>query len=101
MGAKFSVKFANIYVYKLLEQFFLNHNYYKITLKGRLVGDIFLLWEDSEESFSIFFNTLNNYHTTIKFELHYSYTHINFLDTIVYKNKIFYFRNQVICQTNR
>ena len=42
MEPKFSVKFANIYVYKFIEQF-LQHSYtgYRPPFFGRLVDDIF------------------------------------------------------------
>ena len=51
---------------------------------ARLVDDIFMQWNDTEEKLLEFVHMLNNFHSTIKFELNYSRKEINFLDTTVY-----------------
>ena len=84
MGSSFAVKFANIYMYKWITHFENTHDKKFPSFTVRLVDDIFFTWTDSEETLLEFVNTLNNSHPTIKFELNYSYTNVNFLDTTVY-----------------
>lgn len=84
MGSSFSVKFANIFMYKHLTSFDSQSNIKFPNFTARLVDDIFMLWQDTEEKLLEFVHTLNNFHSTIKFELNYSLKEVNFLDTIVY-----------------
>jgi len=51
---------------------------------GRLIDDIFFLYEYGETELLEFYNTLNNFHETIKFEINYSKDSVNFLDTTTY-----------------
>ena len=90
MGANASVRIANIYMHKLLKKCLNDYKDVKPTNLGRLIDDIFFIWIHGEESLLKFVNYLNTYHTTIKYELHYSSTSVNFLDTTVYikDNKI-------------
>ena len=84
MGAPASVRIANIYMYKLLHKFQNNYNGYKPSFIGRLIDDLFFLWHKEEAELLKFYEKLNNFHTTIKFELTYSKEKVNFLDTTVY-----------------
>jgi len=84
MGAKFSVKFANIYMFKWLSKFVTAYNGSKPDFIARLVDDCFFLWHDTEESLLLYIDCLNNCHTFIKFEVNYSKTKVNFLDIITY-----------------
>jgi len=84
MGAQSSVKFANIYMHKLLTKFKQAYKQYLPEFFGRLVDDIFTIWNDDLKSLQNFVKMLNEFHPTIKFELKYSQTDIQFLDTIVY-----------------
>ena len=84
MGANFSVKFANIYMYKFLTKYVKNKN---LDFLARLVDDIFFLWHNSTDNLITFIEQLNTKHQTIKFELTYSDTEINFLDTTIYIDK--------------
>ena len=43
-----------------------------------------MIWNNSEKSLVTFYNSLNNFHSTIKFEINYSTVKVNFLDTTVY-----------------
>jgi len=84
MGAPASVRIANIYMYVFLRKFL---NTYKGNIPkfiGRLIDDIFFLWEDDESKLLDFYNNLNSFHSTIKFELNYSKESVNFLDTTTY-----------------
>jgi hypothetical protein len=95
MGAKFSVKFANIYMYIWLRKALISYQGLKPTNIARLVDDCFFIWNHSLDSLNTFITYLNNIHDTIKFVLTYSKTNINFLDTTTYienftiKTKIF------------
>jgi hypothetical protein len=84
MGAKFSVKFANIYMHCWLSKFVGCFKGSKPEFIARLVDDCFFLWENSIEELITFINYLNNCHKTIKFEATYSQIQVNFLDTITY-----------------
>lgn len=84
MGAQSSVKFANIFMHKFLQKFRQNYKNYLPDFFARLVDDVFTLWNADLDSLLLFVEALNKSHKTIKFELKYSYTDIQFLDTIVY-----------------
>jgi hypothetical protein len=85
MGAQSSVKFANIYMHKFLTNFRNQYQHYLPEFLARLVDDIFTIWNSDLSTLITFVEALNNIHPTIKFELKYSLTEIQFLDTIVYK----------------
>ena len=59
----------------------------KCKLYTRFIDDIFLLWNGTEKELLDFVKKLNKAHPTIKFDLKYSKTEINFLDTVIYKNQ--------------
>ena len=86
MGSNFSVKFANIYMHKFLQRFLSTYTGPIPKFFARLVDDIFFLWFHTEPELQDLVDTLNKYHPTIKFEMNYSHTDINFLDTVVYLN---------------
>ena len=91
MGAIFSVKYANIYMYMFFRKFLKSYKFAIPPFLARLVDDIFTIWNTEEQTLKKFFNDLNNYHNTIKFEIKYSTLEIQFLDTITYKkdNKLY------------
>lgn len=90
MGAIFSVKFANIYMHKWLNNFTPKYTGIKPPFLARLVDDCFGIYNSTREDFSKFLNYLNNCHSTIKFEYSFSNKEVCFLDTITYvsNNKI-------------
>ena len=49
----------------------------------RYIDDIFFPWHGSKEELKSFFKEINEVHETIKFDIEYSYHHVNFLDTTV------------------
>ena len=53
----------------------------------QFIYDIFFLWNGNVIQLQEFIKKLNNRHTTIKFDLKFSKTSIEFLDTTVCKNK--------------
>jgi len=86
MGAIFSVKYANIYMYMFFKKFLSNYTSPAPPFLARLVDDVFTIWNTNETIINKFITDLNNYHNTIKFEVKYSKTEIQFLDTITYKH---------------
>ena len=84
MGAQSSVKYANIYMHKFFKKFFSQYTGYVPEFLARLVDDVLTIWEGTLPELLNLVQQLNNFHPTIKFELKYSISHIQFLDTIVY-----------------
>ena len=82
MDAKFSVKFANIYMHVWLSKFITAYNGYKPNFIARLIDDCFFLWTHGKDELDKFITHLNGYHNSIKFEVTYSVDHVCFLDTI-------------------
>ena len=86
MGASSSVKLANIYMYKWFQKYL---KLYDKTIPNaiyRFIDDCFFFWTHSLEELTDFYNYINHCHPTIKFEINYSNTTINFLDTTIYIN---------------
>ena len=84
MGASFSVKYANIYMNKLLTKIFTSYYQDKPEFVARLIDDIFTIWTYGEDSLKAFLTFLNKYHDKIKFTAEYSTSEVHFLDTVVY-----------------
>lgn len=84
MGAKFSVKFANIYMYMWFRHFLPCFNGTKPQFIARLIDDCFFLWNDTEASLIGFLEYLNSCHSSIKFEWHFSTDKVTFLDTLTF-----------------
>ena len=84
MGASFSVKFANIYMYMWFRKFLTSYAGFKPPFIARLIDDCFFTWRYSENELLDFFTYLNACHPTIKFEHQYSKEKISFLDTMTY-----------------
>lgn len=84
MGARFSVKFANIYMYMWFRRFLSTYNGIKPDFIARLIDDCFFMWTDSESSLNSFLLYLNNCHHSIKFEWQFSTDRVTFLDTVTY-----------------
>jgi hypothetical protein len=88
MGAIFSVKYANIYMYMFFKKFAESHpEWSPFCSIPRFIDDCFLLWNSSQEHFVTFVTVLNSWHHSIKFEYEISSTKLNFLDTLVVKNQ--------------
>ena len=52
----------------------------KTMIWWRHVDNIFFIWEHGEESFNVFIEQVNMFHSTIKFTAEYSKEEVNFLD---------------------
>ena len=95
MGSICSPSYANIfmgffeskYIYPIIRG--------KCKLYTRYIDDIFLIWHGTEKELTEFFKKINNFHHTIKFDPKYSFTEINFLDTVVYKDNKYKLQTKV------
>ena len=65
------------------ETFIYPHIVGKSLLYLRFIDDIFMLWKGTEEELKEFIKRINEAHPSIKFDVNYSYTEVNFLDTLV------------------
>ena len=84
MGAPASVRIANIFMYKFLLVFLNSYTGHIPPFIGRLIDDLFFIWHKDTEELLYFYEQLNKFHNTIKFEITYSTSKVNFLDTTVY-----------------
>ena len=84
MGAKFSVKFANIYMYMWFRKFNAKFNGPKPDFIARLIDDCFFIWNESKTALNQYVQYINNCHVSIKFECISSADRVTFLDTITY-----------------
>lgn len=84
MGAPASVRIANIFMYKFLLAFLNSYTGHIPPFIGRLIDDLFFIWHKDTEELFYFYEQLNKFHNTIKFEITYSTSKVNFLDTTVY-----------------
>jgi hypothetical protein len=84
MGASFSVKYANIFMYQWFRKYLQLYSGIKPIIIARLIDDCFFVWDNSEEELKLFETYLNNCHTSIKFEINFSKKQVSFLDTITY-----------------
>jgi hypothetical protein len=82
MGAKFSVKFANIYMHKWLDKFVTAYTGFKPGFIARLIDDCFFLWNHGVDELNKFVTYLNSCHDSIKFEVNFSVDKVCFLDTV-------------------
>jgi GIY-YIG catalytic domain len=83
MGAKFSVKFANIYMHMWFETYLTTFHGPKFDYIGRLIDDIFTVWTHGRDALDNLIRYMNSCHQTIKFEANISTTKVHFLDTVV------------------
>ena len=84
IGTKMAPPYAIIFM-DALEEETLNNSLLKPLVWWRYVDDIFKVWEHGEEELKKFLETLNCYHSSIKFTVEYSRPKINFLNITVMK----------------
>ena len=82
IGAKFAPPYAVIFMGDFEDRALQNYEL-KPKIWWRYIDDIFMIWEHGEEALMEFFNYLNQIFPSIKFEINYSKTEINFLDVLV------------------
>ena len=90
MGTPFAPNYANIFMAKIENQILNNEQqiYKTPLLWKRFIDDIFIIWPHSENELLQFLKCINTMHPTIKFEMEYSHSKVNFLDTTVFVNKV-------------
>ena len=86
MGTPMAVNYANIFLDKF-ENEMLNAYEEKHKLRPsiwiRYIDDIFLIWKGTKEELVNFITEINTVHESIKFDVNYSTSNVNFLDTTV------------------
>ena len=87
MGTICVPPYANIFMAYFKEKFIYPLIRNATTLYLRYIDDIILIWTKSENELLRFFEKLNQQHPSIKFEMKYSKDKIEFLDTLIYKDK--------------
>ena len=86
MGNKCAVIYANLFMSHFEENYIYNLINNKCSFYKRFIDDIFILWKGTLDDLKIIVDQLNTLHTTIKFDIKYSLTSIEFLDTRIYKS---------------
>ena len=76
IGTKFAHPYAILFMADFEEKDFEK----KLMIWWRHVDNLFFIWEHDEESFNIFIEQVNMFHSTIKFTAEYSIEKVNFLD---------------------
>ena len=87
MGTICAQPYVNIFMAYFEEKFIYPLIRNATTLYLRYIDDIILIWTKSENELLTFFEKLNQQHPSIKFEMKYSKDKIEFLDTLIYKDK--------------
>jgi hypothetical protein len=82
MGAAVAVKYANIFTDRVWTELTADEPFLPF-YSNRLLDDLFLLWSHGEEKLQRFYSNINRKHPTIKFDMKFSRSEINFLDTLV------------------
>ena len=86
MGTPIAPTLANLFMADL-EQEFLSTQTVKPFLYKRYIDDILMIWLHPIHEFHTFFNSLNQFHPTIKFEYTISETEVQYLDLTIFFDK--------------
>ncbi|MCG8624020.1 MAG: hypothetical protein MJE68_18770, partial [Proteobacteria bacterium] len=84
MGTRCAPNYAIIFMAEL-EEDILQQARITPTIWIRFIDDIFMVWNNTEESLEEFIMEINNYHPTIKFTKEISEFGLAFLDTFIFK----------------
>ena len=87
MGTICAPAYANIFMAKFETKHIYPYIKDKALLFLRYIDDIFMIWNGTKEELISFIEELNKKHKTIKFDYKISANKIEFLDTMVYKDK--------------
>ena len=87
MGTICVPPYANIFMAYFKEKFIYPLIRNATTLYLRYMDDKILIWIKSENELLTFFEKLNQQHPSIKFEMKHSKDKIEFLNTLIYKDK--------------
>ena len=83
MGTKCAPNYANLFMAYFEETFIYPRIIGNSTLYLRYIDDIFLIWKGTRQDLEAFIEEINSVHNTIKFDVNFSKTCVNFLDTTV------------------
>ena len=83
MGTKCSPNYANLFMAHFEEMYIYPRIKGKSLLYLRYIDDIFLIWKGSKQDLEKFILEINSVHNTIKFDVKFSTSCVNFLDTTV------------------
>ena len=83
MGTKCAPNYANLFMAHFEEMFIYPRIRGKSLLYLRYIDDIFLIWKGTKQELEAFIMEINSVHDTIKFDVNYSTSSVNFLDTTV------------------
>ena len=86
MGSKFSVRYANIYMYRKWIQLMASRTL-QPCFQRRLIDDIIIIWEHGEDALNELYTYLNGADKNIKFEMTSSKKEVHFLDTYITINE--------------
>ena len=87
MGTKCAPAYANLLMREFEEKLLLPIIEHLSKMYLRFIDDIFILWSGSEDELKEFITLINSLHPSIKFEVKYSHTEINYLDCTVFFDK--------------
>jgi hypothetical protein len=79
MGASFSVKYANIYMFQWFRKYLQMYSGIKPDKIARLIDDCFYTWKHSNRDLELLIDYLNTCHNSIKFEVTCSENQVSFL----------------------
>ena len=86
MGKKFAPSYANIFMAQW-EEDVLRRSPHKPRTWNRFLDDVFMVWRQGKDQLEEFFTFLNGDNPCIKLKQEVSDTHVDFLDTTVYKGE--------------
>ena len=96
MGTICAAAYANIFMANFELKYIYPYIKDKTKMFLRSINDLFMIWAGSEQELLDFLSDLNKKHPSIKFEFKNSQTKIEFLDVLVYKDKIICYKQQYI-----
>lgn len=94
MGKRFAPAYANIFMANWEEGVFMKCKKKPLHYL-RYLDDIWGVWDDTQEEFQAFLAILNSYDPSITLKSETHHTHIDFLDTTVYKGSTFSITGQL------
>ena len=86
IGTKLASHYANILMAGLEEKIF-EESHLQLYIWLRYLDDIFYKWTERLENLKEFFGFLNNFHSSVKFNMEYFEKQINFLDVLSHSNE--------------
>lgn len=87
MGSPMAPSYANLFMGELEQKILQDAPGGLVPLEWiRFIDDIFAIWTHGNETLMEFLLYINNFHTTIKFDIEHSHKSVHFLDTTIFIN---------------